>query len=73
MSLFGSLKVGQVVVFAQRPCGSWLNENEPYQVEWKTNDSAYLRSLKRGSGTFDKAWAINRAIIAKAARTPYPP
>lgn len=62
--IFKDLQVGQTVKFSKPPLGSYIKANEEYLVEWKDKGSAYFRSVVRGSGTYDKAWAINMAVIA---------
>jgi len=62
-TLFDNLKVGQVVTFVKVPCGSYTRPNEPYIVESKGKADAYFRSVARGSGTYDSAWAINMAKV----------
>jgi hypothetical protein len=61
--LFDTLKVGQVVTFVKVPCGSYTRPNEQYIVESKSKSEAYFRSVARGSGTHDSAWAINMAEV----------
>lgn len=61
--IFDKLTVGQVVTFSRVPTGSYTRPNEQYIVESKDRFSAYFRSIVRGSGTYDKAWAINQAQV----------
>ncbi len=55
------LPVGCTVVFAKKPAGSWLRENVPYVVEANGGRTCHFRSPATGSGTYDDAWAIERA------------
>jgi hypothetical protein len=61
--LFDTLEVGKVVTFAKVPPGSYTRPGEQYIVESKTKKQAYFRSVARGSGTYDNAWAINMAEV----------
>ena len=61
--LFDTLQVGQVVTFTKVPAGSYTRPNEQYIVESKSKKQAYFRSVARGSGTYDSAWAINMAQV----------
>lgn len=64
MTNFEKLQEGQIITFTKIPTGSWLSAGVKYLVEWKDDNSAYFRNAMRGSGTYDKAWAINQAIIS---------
>lgn len=60
-SKFDTLQVSDCVIFTKTPPGSWTSIGDVYEVEWKSARKAYFRNTKTGGGTYDDAWAINKA------------
>ena len=61
MRKIDQLPVGSTVAFTKKPAGSWLTEHQPYVVEANGGRTVYFRNPVTGAGTFDDAWAIERA------------
>ena len=61
MRKIDQLPAGCTVVFTKKPAGSWLTENVPYVVEANGGQTCHFRNLATGGGTYDEAWAIERA------------
>ena len=57
------LTVGSIAVFTRKPHGSWLTENVPYVVEANSGETVHFRNPATGSGTYDTASAVERAVF----------
>lgn len=72
MRKIDQLAAGRTVIFTRRPTGSWLSENVPYVVEANGGRTCHFRNPATGGGTYDDAWAIERAefiVLPAAGRT----
>lgn len=59
---------GDIITFTKVPAGSYCSEGVAYRVDRKGNKGDfYFQNVERGSGTYDRPWAVKMAEWTKVA------